>query len=124
MPQEIIFTTLPHRRETIEGSDVLKVSVFVSVKLSTPSDTTLAQFEDILNWPQKVLDADFKFRLNDGTVLDAVLQEKLIDPELFKNIFHPGIKVDDFKEEDLSPTFRTFCFNRSKRKRSSIRNKK
>ena len=102
MSQEIIFTTLPHRRETIEGNDVLKVSVFVSVKLSTPKDTTLAQFEDILNWPQKVLDADLKFRLNDGTVLDAVLQETMIDPELFKNIFHPGIKVDDFKEEDLS----------------------
>jgi hypothetical protein len=102
MPQEIIFTTLPHRRETIEGSDVLKVSVFVSVKLSTPNDTMLAQFEDILAWPQKVLDADFKFRLNDGAVLDAVMQEEPVDPELFKNIFHPGIKVDDFKEEDLS----------------------
>ncbi len=102
MPQEIIFTTLPHRRDTIEGSDVLRVSVFVSVKLSTPNDTTLAQFEDILAWPQKVLDADFKFRLNDGTVLNAVLQENLIDSELFTNIFHSGIKVDDFKEEDLS----------------------
>ena len=102
MSQEIIFTTLPYRRENIEGNDVLEVSVFVSVKLSTPGDTTLAQFEDILNWPQKVLDADFKFRLNDGTVLDAVLQENLIDPELYTNIFHPAIKVDDFKEEDLS----------------------
>ncbi len=102
MSQEIIFTTMPYRRENNEGNDVLKVSVFVSVKLGTPSDTTLAQFEDILNWPQKVLDADFKFRLNDGTVLDAVLQENSIDPELYKNIFHPAIKVDDFKEEDLS----------------------
>ena len=42
MPQEIIFTTLPHQRTNIEGEDVLKLSVFVSVKLSTlPDDTTL-----------------------------------------------------------------------------------
>lgn len=103
MPQEIIFTTLPHQRATVDGKDVLKVSVFASVKLSTPNDTTLAQFEDILSWPQKVLDADFKFRLQDGILLDASLQQELISPELFRNIFHPGIKVDDFKEEeDLS----------------------
>lgn len=102
MSQEIIFTTMPHRREKTEGNEVLKVSVFVSVKLGTPADTTLATFEDMLNWPQKVLDAGFKFRLNDGTLLDAVLQEDAIDPELYQNIFHPAIKVDDFKEEDLS----------------------
>lgn len=100
MPQEIIFTTLPHQRTTVEGKEILKLSVFVSIKLNTPSDTTLSQFEDILDWPQKVLNADFKFRLQNGTVLDPAMLDGPIDPELFQHIFHPDVKVDDFKEEE------------------------
>ena len=100
MPQEIIFTTLPHQRTTVEGEEALRLSVFVSIKLNTPSDTTLDQFEDIMAWPQKVLDAGFKFRLQNGTVLDATLLEEKIDPELFQKIFHKDVKVDDFKEEE------------------------
>ncbi len=102
MTQEIILTALPHQRANIEGEDVLKLSVFVSVKLSTPNDTTLGEFEDIMAWPQKVLDAGFKFRLQNGTVLDAQLLKEQLDPDLFARIFHKDIKVDDFKEEDLS----------------------
>ena len=103
MPQEIIFTTLPHQRAEVEGKDVLKLSVFVSMKLSTPVDTTLNEFEDILAWHEKVLDADFQFRLQNGTVLDATLMKDKIDADLYQKIFHKDIKVDDFKEEeDLS----------------------
>ncbi len=99
MPQEIIFTTLPHQRVNNEGEDVLKLSVFVSVKLNTPNDTTLEEFEDIIDWPQKMLDAGFKFRLQDGTELEAEMFQDQIDPELFQKIFHKDVKVDDFKED-------------------------
>ncbi|HKJ41617.1 MAG TPA: hypothetical protein VKA27_05950, partial [Sunxiuqinia sp.] len=102
MPQEIIFTALPHQRTTVDGKDTLKLSVFASIKLSTPKDTTLGTFEDIMAWPQKILDADFKFRLQNGTVLDPSLMADKIDVDLFGNILHEDIKVDDFKEEDLS----------------------
>ncbi len=102
MPQEIIFTTLPHQRLEVEGQPFLKLSVFVSVKLGTPVDTTLEQFEDILAYPQKILDGEFQFKLQNGTLLDATLQEGNIDPQLFQNIFHKDIRVDDFKQEDIS----------------------
>ncbi len=102
MAQEIIFTTLPHQKvETAEGQ-ALKLSVFVSVKLQTPSDTTLNAFEDILNYPQRILDADFQFKLSNGTLLDAQLNNEPIDPVLYQNIFHGDIRVDDFKQEDIS----------------------
>ncbi len=102
MPQEIIFTTLPHRRTDINGKPFLQLSVFTTIKLTTPRDTTLAKFEDILKFPQKILEGDFKFQLKSGTLLEAELIKENLDPELFGHIFHPEIKVDDFKEEDLS----------------------
>lgn len=102
MPQEIIFTTLPHQRIEIDGESFLKLSVYATIKLTTSKDTTLAEFEDMLYFPQKILNGDFQFKLDTGTVLDARLVEENIDTELYENIFHSGIKVDDFKEEDLS----------------------
>lgn len=102
MSQEIIFTTLPHERTEIDGEQFLKLSVFVSIKLGTPNDTTLSQFEDIISWPQKILDADFKFKLQNGAVVQAIDQNQLIDADLFRNIFHKDIRVDDFKQDDLS----------------------
>jgi len=101
MPQEIIFTTLPHHRTEVNGEPFLKLSVYTTIKLSTPKDTTLADFEDILQFPDKILNAEFQFRLNNGKILDASLLSEKIDADLFHNIFHAGIKVDDFKEEDL-----------------------
>ena len=100
MPQEIIFTTLPHQRVEIEGEQFLKLSVYTTIKLSTPKDTTLSEFEDILRFPHKILDADFQFKLNNGTILDTDLISDNIDTALFENIFHGEIKVDDFKEEE------------------------
>lgn len=102
MPQEIIFTTLPNQKQMVNGREHLKVSVFVSVKLQTPNDTTLSEFEDILNFPQKIKEGDFQFKLNNGQIVDGILQDTLIDPELFQNILHPNIKVDDFKQENFT----------------------
>ena len=100
MAQEIIFTTLPHKRINKEGKEFLQLSVYATIKLNTPKDTTLAEFEDMLRFPRKILDANFQFKLGNGTLLDAELQKDLIDPELYENIFHRDIKVDDFKEEE------------------------
>ena len=110
MPQEIIFTSLPHQRIEKDGNEYLKLSVYTTIKLSTPKDTTLAEFEDILRFPHKLLDADFQFKLGNGTILDAELLEENIDTELFENIFHQDIKVDDFKDEDDIPKKNIYSF--------------
>jgi hypothetical protein len=102
MSQEIIFTTLPHQKTEKEGKPYLKLSVFVSVRLKSASDATLANFDDILNWPDKILNAQFQFRLGDGTILDAELQKQKIDAALYKNIFHKDIRIKGFLQEDLT----------------------
>lgn len=110
MPQEIIFTSLPHQRIEKDGKQYLKLSVYTTIKLSTPKDTTLAEFEDILRFPHKLLDADFQFKLANGDILDAELIEENIDTDLFENIFHKDIKVDDFKDEDDIPKKNIYSF--------------
>ncbi len=110
MPQELIFTTLPHKRTEKDGRQYLQLSVYTTIKLSTPKDTALAEFEDILRFPHKLLDADFQFKLNNGKILDGELLEENIDTELFENIFHPDIKVDDFKDEEEISKKNMFTF--------------
>ncbi|TRX71565.1 hypothetical protein [Carboxylicivirga sp. M1479] len=105
---EIILTTLPHEHDL--NNDVLKLSVFVSVKLNTPSDTTLASFPDIMTWPDKVLNADFGLRMDDGTLLEAQLDKNQINSELFQRLLHADIKVDDFKDDEALVQKRIYSF--------------
>ena len=102
MSQEIIFTTLPHKQIEIDGKKHLQLSVYTSIKLGTASDTNLGAFPDILNWAEKILSSDFTFVLENGKKITATLNKEQVDADLFKNIFHEHIKVDDFKEEDFS----------------------
>lgn len=110
MPQELIFTTLPHKKVEKNGENFLQLSVYTTIKLSTLKDTTLSEFEDILRFPHKILDANFQFKLNNGKIIDAELLEENIDTNLFENIFHGEIKVDDFKEEDNLSKKNMFSF--------------
>ena len=105
---EIILTTLPHQRDL--ENDLLKLSVFVSVKLNTPNDTTLNTFPDILNWPEKILNASFAFSLDDGTIVEAQLDQSIIRTELYQRILHPDVKVDDFKDDEELLQKRIYSF--------------
>lgn len=102
MSQEIIFTTLPNQRIEVAGKNMLQLSVFASVRLTSAVDTTLNSFEDILNWPEKILNSTYRFRLQSGNIIDAELQKQKIDSELFKSILHKDIRVKGFLQEDFS----------------------
>lgn len=101
MPQEIIFTSLPHFRSETEGKQYLNLSVFVSVRLKTSKDTTLAAFPDLLTWASKISDAKYQFRFHNGKTVDAELLKKP-DMELYADIFHENIRVKNFEQEDLT----------------------
>ena len=102
MSQEIIFTTLPNHQIEVEGKKWLQLSVFVSVRLTPTKDTTLNSFDDILNWPEKIINSKYQFRLQSGKILDGELKVQKVDKELFKNVFHKNIRVKGFLQEDLS----------------------
>ncbi len=102
MPQEIIFTTLPNQLIETGGNKFLQLSVFVSVRITSTKDTTLNSFDDIMNWPEKILGSKYQFRLQSGEVKEAELLQKKVDKELFKNVFHKNIRVKGYLQEDLS----------------------
>jgi hypothetical protein len=102
MSQEIIFTTLPNQLIEADGKQWLQLSVFVSIRLTSVKDTTLNSFDDILKWPEKILNSKWQFRLQSGTVTEGELNKQKIDFELFKNVFHKDIRVKGFMQEDLS----------------------
>ncbi len=102
MSQEIIFTTLPNKLTEADGKQWLQISVFVSIRLTSATDTTLNSFDDILKWPEKILNSKYQFKLQTGTVTEGELIKQKIDFELFKNVFHKDIRVKGFMQEDLS----------------------
>jgi hypothetical protein len=102
MAQEIIFTTLPHQRVTRAGKQYLQLSVFTTIRLKSPEDTTLGSFNDVLTWPEKILNATFQFRFLNNHSVKADLQTQKIDPELFSQIFHKDIRINkNFQQAQL-----------------------
>ena len=102
MPQELIFTTLPNQKIEVAGKQFLQLSVYISMRLTSSKDTTLNSFDDILKWPEKILNSKYQFRLQSGKLTDGELLSQKIDAELFKNVFHKDIQVKGFAQEDLS----------------------
>lgn len=102
MSQEIIFTTLPHRRTSVDGQSILNLSVSVSIRLTPPGESRLSEFPDILSWPEKILNGQFSFRLGNGAEIPAELITEKIDPQLFGSILHEEIRIRAFRQENLS----------------------
>jgi hypothetical protein len=101
MKQTLIFTALPHKRIVEDGSDKLKISATVSIRLDPGSPTTLADFEDILSWTQHIKAAQYKIRFG-NLDLDAILDTDKIDDQLWSQLMHDKIKVKGYEKEDLT----------------------
>ncbi len=101
MKQTLIFTALPHERIDEDGTDVLKLSVTVSIRLDPGSPSTLAEFEDILSWTNQIKSATYKIRFGNQDV-DANLNTDNIDDELWSQLMHEKIKVKGYEKEDLT----------------------
>jgi hypothetical protein len=102
MSQEIIFTALPNGRTETSGKQYLKLSVFTTIQIKTPGESKLADYEDILNWPDKITGAVFKFRAGNGSLIDATLDAGKIDASLYKSIFHKDIRLKGYLPENFT----------------------
>jgi hypothetical protein len=100
MSQDFVFTALPAQKTEVDGVPHLKLSVFVSVKLKTSKETTLNNYQDILEWPEKVLGGEFSFKLGDGSESEAVLVRDNVDAALYHSLFRPEIRIKPFDGED------------------------
>jgi hypothetical protein len=77
------------------------LSAHVSIQADVPSETSLAEFNDILNWVDKIAVAKFIVQWP-GKQTTAKLRTGKLDKILYKNLFIPRIKVRPFQPEDLT----------------------
>ena len=98
MPLNLVFTALPWK-DAKTGK--LMVSAYVSIQADVPSDTTLADFNDIINWVDKVSKARFIIQWGTKQTSAKLITDKL-DKTLYQQLFIPKIKVRSFQPEDLT----------------------
>ncbi len=102
MIQELVFTTLPNQKITLEGKQYLQVSVFVTPRIKSSSQVTLGQVPDMLNWATKMKETKFFFRIKGvASDVEARLDAGQIDPTFYGNVFHKDIKVEKSEMETL-----------------------
>jgi hypothetical protein len=104
MKQEINITALPAGITAGRngGEAQLKLSAFISLKISGTQPTTLASLPDILNWAAKIKKAKWLLIKNDGTPVEVKAETSPVDEALWKKLFAPSVKVKAFEQEDLS----------------------
>lgn len=103
MIQELVFTTLPNQQTIIEGKKHLKVSVFVTTRIKSVTGAKLSQVPDMLNWADKIKEANFSFRVSGlSGDIEAEPDKDQIDTKLFHSIFHNDITVEKYEMENLN----------------------
>lgn len=107
LSQSIVWTTLPGGRLTLpDGKSALRVSVFVSPRLTPTADQLLKPFKTFLDWPAAAAAVKFKLVFDGGgggelrplpgeDPLDSTLWRRLFDEKTFVR----GHAFTDLKDE-------------------------
>lgn len=98
MPLNLVFTALPWL-DTKTGK--FMVSAHVSIQADMPAETTLADFNDILHWVEKIAKAKFILHWGTKQTIGKLRTDKL-DNTLYQQLFIPKIRVKPFLPEDLT----------------------
>ena len=101
MKQTLIFTALPHSRIDENGTDLLKLSTTVSIRLDAGNPSTLQEFGDILQWTAHIKSAQYMIRFGNLDV-EAKLDTDKIDDQLWNQLMNDKIKVKGYEKEDLT----------------------
>jgi hypothetical protein len=110
--QSILWTTLPHGRVTLpSGRSALRVSLFVSPRLTPTAAQVLKPFKLFLDWPAVVATLQFKLTFDGGpsTDLTRLPGEDPLDSAVWKRLFDEDTFVRKFTFTDLkNEKIRTF----------------
>ncbi|MBI2322219.1 MAG: hypothetical protein HYU88_09075 [Chloroflexi bacterium] len=109
--QTVMWTALPQGVAVAGSTTVLKLSVFVSVRLKTNEGKTLAQFPDFVNWPETLFPPSGDSRpaaqffvqfANSSTLIGANRLGALPRADLWTALFTSSTPLQSHKFEDLS----------------------
>jgi hypothetical protein len=108
-PQQVIWTALPNGISPAGGVRKLKLSVFVSPRLSAPGvNPTLGHFPDFVTWADKVKDLQFSVTLANSqnrapaVTLKADRTSDAPDPQLWAALFQANTLLNPYKPERFS----------------------
>ncbi len=99
MSQKFIFTTSPWKDHT---RNKWMLSCFISIQLDAGQRTKLSDFPDIINWLEKLEEADFFIQWDSNKPVAAEPLTAKWNPELYKQLFHGDIQVKTFALPDIS----------------------
>ncbi len=96
--QTLIFAALPNG---LGAKDTLKLSLYLTPRLD--SGATLADFPDILNWPQQIVAHGLKFQITCGAKNVTVAADpKVLRPDIWGAIFTPATFVEAYEFTDYT----------------------
>ncbi|MEJ2008201.1 MAG: hypothetical protein P8Z30_08615 [Acidobacteriota bacterium] len=99
--QTIIWTALPNGI----ANGQLQLSVFVSPRLQTDEGLprpTLSQFDDFMNWPNKIKDVTFTLQFEGLAPVDATRVGSAPEPDLWAALFKDSTYVESYQFDDYS----------------------
>lgn len=100
MEQNFILTPCPNGAD---DNGNLKISCVISIQLKPSSNKKLKDFNDILDYAEKLQNAQFAVLVNDNQEVEAeVVSQPALDTDLWSDLFHQNIKVRSFQAEDLT----------------------
>jgi len=99
MAQKIICTTSPWYDAQ---RNKWMLSCFFSIQLDAGRKTRLSEFPDILQWMDRIRNADFFVQWDKSLPLPVEPVQTRWDAELYKNLFSPSIEVKTFTPLDIS----------------------
>src|SRR5579884_131236 len=106
--EKILWTALPNGLKTVGGKTYLKVTLFVSPRLYSGTDTTLGSFPDFLKWPQRAAGLHFKFKFSPGPSAVAAIPDPGSPPleeKLWEYLFTSSTFVKHYQFQDFSKRF-------------------
>jgi hypothetical protein len=115
--QTIVWTALPDGAAGEAASRRLRLSVFVSPRLTSDEPgATLAQFPDLLDWPGRLAAGAVAFFVQARAGLDAAPDQAVLarivspppDPDLWRALFSPSTPVESHAPDAVATLVNTY----------------
>ncbi|MBL0336151.1 MAG: hypothetical protein IPP73_12825 [Chitinophagaceae bacterium] len=101
--QKFVFTALP-AFHIVNNEIKASVSAVVTIQLEAGENSTLALFQDIRQWPEKIDSTNFKLKINGAEFPVTLVKKDLLNGNMYRNLFTDKIKVRSYKKENQDLT--------------------
>ncbi|MBL0154864.1 MAG: hypothetical protein IPP93_15820 [Chitinophagaceae bacterium] len=84
--QKFVFTALP-AFHIVNNEIKASVSAVVTIQLEAGENSTLALFQDIRQWPEKIDSTNFKLKINGAEFPVTLVKKDLLNGNMYRNFY-------------------------------------